>query len=139
MMKKWMKFTSLFLILVVLTVTYTVMANPGSNNDPVISLSYLKEIFQPEVEKNLTFNVVSVKKGQTLIGDTGTEMILRMGQATIIATNMGGIADTTAGFDLANGTDMPSNHYLIIPKNDGRGVKAKTDCLIMVKGKYEIK
>ncbi len=138
-MKKWMKYVGLFLILVALTVTYTVMANPGSDNDPVISLSYLKEIFQPEVEKDLTFNVVSVNKGQTLIGDTGTEMILRMGQATIIATNMGGIADTTAGFDLADGTDMPSNHYLIIPKNDGRGVKAKTDCLIMVKGKYEIK
>lgn len=139
MKKNWMKLLVFLLIFAGLTVTYTVMANPGSDNDPVISLSYLREIFQPEVESNLTFQVVSVKKGESLIADAGTELILRMGQATVIATDMGGIADATAGYDLADGTEMPSNHYLIVPKNDGRGVLAKSDCLIMVKGKYEIK
>jgi len=135
------KLTVVILVLLMvagLTVTYTVMANPGSDSDPVISFSYLKEIFKPEVKSELTFQVVSVNKGQTLHGKAGTELILRMGEAQIFATQSGGLADITAGYDLPNGTYMPSNHLLIVPKDDGRGVVAGTDCLIMVKGDYTI-
>ena len=39
------------LLLAGITVTYTVMANPGSDTDPIISFSYLKEIFKPEVKQ----------------------------------------------------------------------------------------
>ncbi len=126
------------LIVTGLTVTYTVMANPGSDDDPVISLSYLKDIFKPEVKQELSFQVVSVSAGQKVIGSSGTEMILRMGQAQIIATQMGGLADVTYGTDLPDGTGMPSNHLLIVPKDDGRGALALTDCLIMIKGDYVI-
>ena len=138
MNKKWIKYAASALIVVCLTVTYTVLANPGSDDDPVISLSYLKEVFKPEVKKELTFEVVSVSVGQTLLCESGTEMILRMGNATIVASAMGGLADVTAGYDLQNGVSMPANHHLIVPKADGRGAKAQSDCLIMVKGGYAI-
>lgn len=138
-MKKIITLVLALLLLAGITVTYTVMANPGSDTDPIISFSYLKEIFKPEVKQELTFQVVSVKKGEKLEGKAGTELILRMGEAEIFATASGGLADITSGYDLPSGTAMPSNHLLIVPKDDGRGIKAANDCLVMVKGDYVIK
>ena len=138
MKKKISKILITLFVIAGLTVTYTVMANPGSDSDPVISFSYLTEIFKPEVKKELTFQVVSVSEGESLTGTAGTEMILRMGKAAIFATESGGLSDVTAGYDLPDGTEMPPNHLLIVPKDDGRGIVAKTDCLVMVKGGYTI-
>jgi len=85
-----------------------------------------------------SFRIVDMTKGQKLTCEAGCELILRMGSASIIATEMGGIADTTAGFDLSNGTDMPSNHLLIVPVADGRGIEAKNNVIVMVKGGYTL-
>lgn len=139
-MKKKISIISLIGILCVcVAFTYIAYAQVGGEDDPVISLSYLQQIFKPEVKKELTFEVVSVKEGESIICDAGSELILRMGTANIIATDKGGVADVTEGYDLANDTNMPSNHHLIVPVGDGRGAKALTDCLIMVKGGYFLK
>lgn len=137
-----------------LTVAVPVVANPGSESDPLISQSYVTTTLMPEIEKMIkeeiaasggnvssseSFRVISLSAGQKMICESGTELILRMGSATIIATQKGGIADTTSGFDLANGAAMPSNHLLIVPLDDGRGISANNDVLVMVKGGYEIK
>ena len=71
-------------------------------------------------------------------GGAGCELILRQGSANIIATTKGGLADTTVGGDLADGTAMPSNHLLIVPLDDGRGIQATSTVLVMVKGEYTI-
>ena len=113
----------------------TMFATPGDGSDPIITLSYIENILKGE----LSFKVVNLSKGQTLIGEAGTELVLRMGGAKIIATEKGGIADLTAGYDLGNGEEMPSNHYLVIPVADGRGIKAKNSVIVMVKGDYSIK
>ena len=78
------------------------------------------------------------KKGQRIIGIQGTEYILRMGSAKIIATQKGGIADATLGVDLPQNTPMPANHLLIVPFNDGRGVLMETDGILLIKGTYTI-
>ena len=119
--------------------TYLVYAQAGDNNDPIISLSYLKEVFAPEVKEELTFKGVTVEKGKTLICEAGTEAIQRMGTSLVVATKKGGIADVTAGFDLADGASTPSNHLLIVPVADGRGFKTTSECIFMIKGSYEIK
>lgn len=130
------------LIIAGLAVTYAVAATPGSDSDPVISLSYLTDIFKPEIKAEITqstqFSLVNVSAGQKLIGGAGTEFILRMGDGVVLANDLGGIADTTVGYDLSNGTNMPSNHLLIIPRDDGRGFVATSDCIVMVKGTYHI-
>lgn len=113
----------------------TMFATPGDGSDPIITLSYIENILKGE----LSFKVVNLSKGQTLIGEAGTELVLRMGGAKIIATEKGGIADLTAGYDLGNGEEMPSNHYLVIPVADGRGIKANNSVIVMVKGDYTIK
>ncbi len=121
-----------------LAVTYLVYAQPGTDSDPVISLSYLKSVFKPEVKEELTFKVVNVASGQALMCDAGTEIILRMGTANAIATAKGGLADVTAGYDVADGKPIEGNHHLIVPLGDGRGAKAVNDCIFMIKGTYTI-
>lgn len=142
-------------ICAVLSLALPVVANPGSEDDPLISQSYITSTVMPQLEEYIKqevkkqtsgggttsperFEVVSLSAGQKMICENGTELILRMGKATIIATEKGGLADTTSGIDLPNGTQMPSNHLLIIPVNDGRGIVAQNDVLVMVKGAYQV-
>ncbi len=113
----------------------SLLAEPGDSGDPIITLSYVEEV----VKKELSFQVVNMSKGDVLIGEAGTELILRMGTAQIIATEKGGLADLTAGTDLSDGTLMPSNHHLVIPVDDGRGIEAKDKVIVMVKGDFELK
>ncbi len=133
-----------------------VLAEPGGSDDPLITKSYIENTVMPAIKEyvegkiaeitggennstNSSFQVVEAKDGKEIICSAGTEIILRMGQATIIATEKGGLADTTAGFDLGNETPMPSNHLLIVPLSDGRGIKAQSDIIVMIKGGYTIK
>ncbi len=130
---------------------YKVLAEPGSYNDPVITLSYLQEVFMPLIRQEIdnktkktdtgggeNFDVITLQQGQKLIGEAGTELILRMGQAIILSTEKGGLADTTWGEDLHDGENMPPNHLLIVPVSDGRGLVANTEVLVMVKGLFTI-
>ena len=146
-----------FLLIFAVLTANIVTAEPGGDDDPIISLSYIQETVIPELKayvdakiasisgnsassgKSSVFEVVEINQGQKLIAEAGTELILRMGKGTIIATEKGGVADTTAGYDLPNLTEMPSNHLLIVPLADGRGFVAQTDVIVMVKGGYSIK
>lgn len=117
-------------------------ADPGSADDPLISRSYIDSVLMPQVKEAISqsssFEVVSLPGGKTLICDAGCELIIRMGSALIVSTPKGGIADVTGGSDLPNGVSAPSNHLLIAPMGDGRGIAAKNDMLVMVKGGYKI-
>lgn len=133
-----------------------VFSEPGGSDDPVVTKSYIVDEVIPQIKAYIDerfgaaasegvvtsssdkFIVVNVSAGKSVICEAGTELILRMGKGTIIATEKGGLADTTAGYDLANGTEMPANHLLIVPLADGRGFRANTDVLVMVKGAYTI-
>ena len=123
-------------------------ATPGTNDDPLVSLSYVNEVLMPQfksyvdaqVQQNSgsSFQVIDVRRGQRIIGVQGTEFMLSMGNAKIIATHNGGIADATLGVDLPQNTPMPANHLLIVPFNDGRGVLMETDGILLIKGTYTI-
>lgn len=133
-------------VAVVTLCTAAVMANPGGEDDPLISKSYLNDVFMQQVQQYIdtkttsqSFEVVSLKKGQGIVCGAGCELILRQGTAIINATEKGGIADVTAGTDIADGGEMPSNHHLIVPVDDGRGITAQADVLVMVKGTFETK
>lgn len=134
-----------------------VSSEPGGADDPVVTKSYILDIVIPEIKAYIderfgiaategattshanTFTVVNVPAGKTVTCEAGTELILRMGKGTVIATQKGGIADTTVGYDLANGVEMPANHLLIVPVADGRGFQAEADVIVMIKGGYIIK
>lgn len=140
-------------------------AKPGSSVDPVVTKGYVdreiqklkgqeemigllnKELnaLKKEVSRlesgetgDNTYEVVDVKAGEKLIGSQGTEIILRAGQGTAIAGQLGGLQDVTEGVDITKGF-IPKYHLLITPRDDGRGVLATTKATFMVRGKYTIK
>lgn len=109
---------------------------PGNAEDPLISKSYVDTNLIPYINQVSSFSVVNLSAGQMLIGHAGCEIILRMGSATVLATEKGGLCDVTVGGDWPHGSPVPANHNLIVPVSDGRGVKADTDIILMVKGTY---
>ena len=150
MKKSFMKKISLTVVsLLLLSICLPGMAaDPGSNEDPLVTLSYINDVLMPQVKsyvdsKTTTsgdgFKIVNLNAGQTVIAQASTEMILRMGSAQIVATAKGGVADVTHGIDLQNGAVMPANHLLIVPLDDGRGAQMLSDGIIMIKGSYTVK
>jgi hypothetical protein len=73
-----------------------------------------------------------------VLGKSGTEIILRSGEATAIDNGANGVSDITAGKDLMTGQSVGQNHLLLVPKDDGRGIQATTDLFVMVRGAYSI-
>lgn len=147
-MKKKVILTSAVLVLIG---TQLVFSEPGSDKDPLVSKSYVDgkiEELKSYINKGSSgsgssdkLEVINLEQGSYLIGDQGTEIILRGGKATAYGVKVdGGIVDVTQGKDLdVEGSLIPYNHQLIIPRNDGRGAYAKTDAVFMVRGSYEIK
>lgn len=149
-----------FMVLIFLTLgSVVVFSEPGSEKDPLVSLSYLeKRINQLKeyIDEKLSnidgsnglssdFEVVEILAGQSIIGKEGTEIILRggtgngPGKAKIIALGKDGLSDLTVGKDLKKDEEVPLNHLLIVPRDDGRGVYALNDSVFLVKGRYEIR
>ena len=148
------KFIALTTAAVLATTAICAIAAPGTDDDPLVSLSYITDTLIPELHEYVdskvgknnsstpeasTFKVVDVKKGQMIKCGDGCEMILRMGTGTIVASDKGGISDVTAGIDLGQDEAMPANHMLIAPLGDGRGIKMTTDGKVMIKGTYTLK
>ncbi len=151
--KKWLIGSIVVtLLLVSFGMAQTVPA--GGDSDPLVTLSFVEkrmtellasveQIYAKKGESSGTvatpqYEVVTVKAGQSLILSSSVEIILRSGDATAIASFNGGLSDLTGGVDLDQGTKIIKNHLLLIPRDDGRGLKAITDLYVMVRGKYTI-
>lgn len=91
------------------------------------------------VDAKTLYSVVNVPQGATLLGESGTEFVLRGGKATAIVTAKGGLLDATDGVDLGQGMAIKPNHQMVVPVSDGRGLLATTDVILIVKGTYTVK
>lgn len=137
-------------IFVVAAIGYTVAlagGGPGSEEDPLVTKSYVDRALtemQAFVEDRLNMSggnelqVVTIGPGQKLSGGQGAEIILRAGKAYIVDTPGGGLADLTAGVDLKGQTLVPANHLLLVPRADGRGIKADSEVVVMIKGAFQV-
>lgn len=131
------------------------IASPGGDDDPLVTLSYINDTVIPQLKEYIdgkasdlqsggsssraaSFTLVNVKANHKIIGGEGTEFVLRMGSGTIVATSNGGVADLTSGADLPDGTPIPSNHSLLSPKEDSRGLHMDTDGIVLIKGTYTV-
>lgn len=128
---------SILLILVLLLVTVMSLvvafgdtAVPGSQEDPVVTKSY--------VDSKLAYEVRHMQKGQKLIGGEGTEIIVRSGEVKAIDNGVDGLSDITGGTDLKSGVICKVNHLLLVPRSDGRGITAETEAYILVRGTYTL-
>jgi hypothetical protein len=134
----------LIMILVLVVATAAVFAetyDPGSAEDPVVTKSYVDAQIAALKSSGGTatvFEPINVKAGQKLIGGAGTELILRSGDAYAIDNGVDGLSDVTSAKDLKGGVTITANHLLLVPRADGRGIRAGSDLWVMVKGSYTI-
>lgn len=155
--KKYIAIILVLSFMLAMSAGYIAMADAGSTGDPLVSLSYLTNVFKPavmtEVDSKIStavknqggnsgsssFTAIAVSKGQYIIGGSGCEMILRSGEAASICPGSNGLADVTGGIDLPGNQSIVKNHVYVIARNDGRGIAMLTDGYVMVKGSYSIK
>ncbi len=98
----------------------------------------LKDVSENGVTTPSEFKVITLNEGETITCEASTEIIVRSGKSVIVTSenSSGGISDITLGKDLVNGDEITNNHLLIVPKSDGRGIKATITGSVMIKGKY---
>ena len=148
----------------------------GSADDPLVTLSYLNDVFAPSLNDTVdkavaaneaalkqdlddaisdwntkiqgqmggsgsgsaAYSVVTLSNGQTLTGQVGCEIMLRVGTATCVASGAPGLVDSTGGITLANGNALVTNHLYLVTV-DTRGVTATADTVkLLVRGSYTI-
>lgn len=153
--KKMAAFAAIALIILLAAVAFA--AEPGTDSDPLVSKSYIDNAISevksyveeklaqistssPDVSEGTgaAFEIVRLAEGQKITFGEGAEVIVRMGKGSVIASEKGGIADITAGCDLAQDEVTQANHLMIVPVDDGRGLVALEDVIVMVKGSYKI-
>lgn len=83
------------------------------------------------------FAVVEFADGDIVLFGENTQVILRGGSATAIAAE-NDLPDVTGGSGLGLGQKIPLNHLIIIPKNDGRGMKIVDRAWLMIAGQYTV-
>ena len=135
-----------------------ILATEYGAEDPLISLSYLEEVFFPKVTEYVDnkvnnnvgvtqssggeYEVVTLQGGQTLLAKGSLELILRSGEVSVVAggNTVNGIANLSSGNELFEGMNLTVNTYCLIPRGDGRGIVCTSPvAYVMVRGKYEIR
>ena len=167
------------LIITLLSAFVVIAVEPGTAEDPLVTLSYLNGVYTDQVSRRIeerlesyrgsmkdelsrqvqeaenylkslysgggsasgeaaSYSVVTLRKGETLYGEIGTEVLLRVGSATCVAASAPGLVDSTGGTVLNGGGSLAANH-LYMMTIAGRGVKAGSDTVkLLVKGSYTI-
>lgn len=126
-------------------------------NDPLVTLSYLMEIFAPmikeeivaEVDKTSDENVAAVSsgyevlelsQGQFITSNGGTvELIVRPGSSAIVVSDIpeNGLSDISEMKEVLDGMEVGINHALIIPRGDGRGVEITSEkAYVLIRGDF---
>lgn len=166
----------------------------SSEDDPLISLSYVNEVLLPQVKQMIydvlggedigdvvvtspveepeetttepkeepevpaevfpegtvnagsRFVIVNLTEGQTLYASVySCEAIVRSGSTKVVSPytvkwEEQGVSDITDGKELYNEAEVPANHTILIPRDDGRGITANAGgAWVMVRGDYIIK
>lgn len=84
------------------------------------------------------FAVVTLGQGQTLVGDVGCEVMLRVGSAVCSSADSVGLIDTTGGSNLAGGGALVTNHLYMVTIST-RSVTAASDTVkVLVRGPYTL-
>lgn len=143
--------------------TAALAATPGTEDDPLVTLSYLNDTFLPQmlsrVDERLaaqglsngltyqtgqntqsgdSFTVVTLSDGQTLYGEVGCEAMLRVGSAVCVSPSNPGLIDSTSGGVIHNGAALTQNH-LYLMTIEGRGIRAGSGTTkLMIRGNYSI-
>ena len=143
------KLTIIFSILLgtLLLVSAIFSASAYSDNDPLITLSYLQEVFAPSLKQeiasgggqsmgsvgssaNATYKLLELNRGQSVMASSICEFIVRPGSKVNVISPFPtqGVADITNGVEVLSGQAVSINAYCLIPRGgDGRGITVVSD------------
>lgn len=150
-------FLSLLLVSVLIAGGVYAAVRYGTQDDPLITLSYLTDVAEKEITEQTdtaiqtavsnaqsqmqeqvraasgVYQSVSLTAGQTLKCDPGTEILLTSGAA--VMTGAG--SDVTTGAALASGANLAVNH-LCLAGSDGVTLSTGDKAVLMVRGNYNV-
>ena len=147
--------------------TSIIAATDYSTEDPLISKSWVDNIFYPQIVQyvdskiqevkalissdnksdtssvsDISYKVITLTKGQKLVCKEGSlEIILRPGGQAVVYSDIesNGVAELTGGTELLSGAAVPINAYCLIPRADGRGIICTSEnAYVMVRGNYAV-
>lgn len=85
------------------------------------------------------FTVVTLAQGQSLVGDVGCEVMLRIGSAVCASPDSVGLIDITSGSVLGSGQALEANHLYMVTIS-GRSVTANAPTVkVLARGPYSIR
>lgn len=85
----------------------------------------------------VSWSVIQVPAGSTVVCEVGVQAILRVGQATCVAAGTPGLIDLSNGETLENGGALAANH-LYTASIQGRGIYTAQGCTLLIAGSYTI-
>jgi hypothetical protein len=156
-MKKLILGAEIFLATCVLAGGTVFAATVGTETDPLVSKSYVdSKIEQVLTLINSNGAGTSTSTSASVDEDAIAEAVIQRindGELTVDTVTSGsytpvsvavgqtiyGIADITTGSEMANGAPATKNHLMVVPRDDGRGIKITEAAWFLVKGDYEIK
>lgn len=150
------------------TAAYAANASPGGQGDPLVTLSYLNGTYtkqvkdmvdqavtarKAEMEQSLksilagsgtpaggagVFTVVTLAQGQSLVGDVGCEVMLRVGTASCASGDSVGLIDTTSGGVLGDGQALAANHLYMVTISKRSVTATAPTVKVLARGPYSI-
>ena len=161
-MKKWKIALAAACVCFVVTVAYAANAGAGGQTDPLVTKSYLDGPFMQQVQSlvdetvdarkeeleqaagqsgtvgDTVFSVVTLSQGQTLVGDVGCEVMLRVGAAVCGTPDSVGLIDTTTGANLGNGGALATNHLYMVTISTRSVTAVSGTVKVLARGPYTI-
>jgi len=79
------------------------------------------------------YEVIKVPKNKTILFDASTEFVVRVGKAISV------LPKGASAKDIGANQQLLFNHFYLVARSDGRGLKALDDVWVIVNGGYKIK
>ena len=102
-----------------------------------IASSVLEQAGGSVTAGEVSWSVIQVPAGRTVVCEVGVQAILRVGQATCVAAGTPGLIDLSNGETLENGGALATNH-LYTASIQGRGIYTAQGCTLLIAGSYTI-
>jgi hypothetical protein len=102
-----------------------------------IAASVLEQAGGSVTAGEVSWSVIQVPAGRTVVCEVGVQAILRVGQATCVAAGTPGLIDLSNGETLENGGALATNH-LYTASIQGRGIYTAQGCTLLIAGSYTI-
>ncbi len=100
--------------------------DPGTTADPLVSKSYLEQLFR--------FRTMVVPAGETLSVGVGNLLVLRSGRLKLRAPKGKALVDLTTGEEVPPDSFLPANHLILVPDSASYRLEAQSLTLLLGQG-----